>query len=111
MASASAPASWLAWVPVLASFGDGQQCGNVSWINPFLPKLFLGHDVRAGIETLTKIVLGPLGHMSLADQPRAIGVDLNGYGPAWLQSELCYISWGIKGPAPLQMEPQVATSL
>ena len=29
----------------LTSFGDEQQRGNVSWINPFLPKLLLGHDV------------------------------------------------------------------
>jgi hypothetical protein len=28
---------------------------SVSWINPFLPNLVLGHDVCAGIETLTKI--------------------------------------------------------
>ena len=28
---------------------------SVSWINPFLPNLLLGHDVCAGIETLTKI--------------------------------------------------------
>jgi hypothetical protein len=34
--------------------GDEQQYGNISWINPFLPNLFLGHDVCAGIETLTK---------------------------------------------------------
>jgi len=55
MASASAPASWPAWVPVLtSSFGDEQQCGSVSWINSFLPNLLLGHDVCAGIETLTK---------------------------------------------------------
>jgi hypothetical protein len=54
MASASAPASWLAWVPVLTAFGDEQQCGSVSWINPFLPNLLLGYDVCAGIETLTK---------------------------------------------------------
>jgi hypothetical protein len=27
---------------------------NVSWINPFLTNLLLGHDVCAGIETLTK---------------------------------------------------------
>jgi hypothetical protein len=27
---------------------------NVSRINPFLPNLLLGHDVSAGIETLTK---------------------------------------------------------
>jgi hypothetical protein len=45
MASASAPASWPAWVPVLTSFGDEEQCGSVSWINPFLPSLLLGHDV------------------------------------------------------------------
>ena len=44
MASVSAPASWPAWVPVLTSFGEEQQCGSVSWINPFLPNLFLGHD-------------------------------------------------------------------
>ena len=54
MASASAPTSWPAWVPVLTSFGDEQQHGNVSRINPFLPSLLLGHDVCAGIETLTK---------------------------------------------------------
>jgi hypothetical protein len=29
-----------------------QQCKNVSWLNPFLPNLLLGHDVCAGIETL-----------------------------------------------------------
>ena len=34
--------------------GDEQQCGSVSRINPFLPNLPLGHDVCAGIETLTK---------------------------------------------------------
>jgi hypothetical protein len=44
-ASASAPASWDAWVPVLTSFGDEQQHGSVSWINSFLPNLLLGHDV------------------------------------------------------------------
>ena len=32
MASASAPISWPAWDPVLTSFGDEQQCGNVSWM-------------------------------------------------------------------------------
>jgi hypothetical protein len=57
MASTSAPASWPAWVPVLTSFGDEQQCGHVSWINPFLPNLLLGHDVCAGIETLTKTLM------------------------------------------------------
>jgi hypothetical protein len=40
MASASAPASWPAWVPVLTSFSDEQQCGSVSGINPFLPIAF-----------------------------------------------------------------------
>ena len=39
---------------VLTSFGDEQQHGSVSRINPFLPNLFLGHDICAGIETLTK---------------------------------------------------------
>jgi hypothetical protein len=43
-----------AWVPVLTSFGDEQQYGSVSRINPFLPNLLLGHDVCAGTETLTK---------------------------------------------------------
>jgi hypothetical protein len=52
MASASAPASWPAWVPVLTPFGDKQQYGSVSWINPSIPNLLLGHDV--GIETLTR---------------------------------------------------------
>jgi hypothetical protein len=54
MTSASAPAFWPAWVPVLTSFGDEQQYGSVSWINPFLPNLLLSHDVCAEIETLTK---------------------------------------------------------
>jgi hypothetical protein len=54
MVSASAPAFWPAWVPVLTSFSDEQQCSNVSWINPFLPSLLLGHDLCSGIETLTK---------------------------------------------------------
>jgi hypothetical protein len=36
--------------------GDEQQYGSVSRINPFLPNLLLGHDVCAGIETLTKTV-------------------------------------------------------
>jgi hypothetical protein len=54
MASTSAPASQPAWVPVLTSFSDEQQFGSVSWINPSLPNLLLGHDVFAGIETLTK---------------------------------------------------------
>jgi hypothetical protein len=36
--------------------GDEQQYGSVSQINPFLPNLLLGHDVCAGIETLTKTV-------------------------------------------------------
>jgi hypothetical protein len=46
MASASDPASWpVWWVPVLTSFGDEQQCGSVSRINPFLPNLLLSHDV------------------------------------------------------------------
>jgi hypothetical protein len=49
-----APAFWPVWVPVLTSFGDEQQHGSVSWINPFLPNLLLGHDVCAGIETLTR---------------------------------------------------------
>jgi hypothetical protein len=59
MASASAPASWPAWVPVLTSFGDEKQCGSVSRINPFLPHLLLGHDVCARIETLTKTTTTP----------------------------------------------------
>ena len=54
MASASPPASNPAWVPVLTSFCDEQQCRSVRWINPFLPNLLLGQDVCAGIETLTK---------------------------------------------------------
>ena len=54
MASESAPASWPTWVPVLTSFGYEQQYGSISWVNTFLPNLLLGHDVCAGIETLTK---------------------------------------------------------
>ena len=41
MTSASAPAFCLAWVPILTSFSDEQQCGNVSWINLFYPTCFL----------------------------------------------------------------------
>jgi hypothetical protein len=37
-------------------FGDEQQHGSVSQINPFLPNLLLGRDVCAGIENLTKTV-------------------------------------------------------
>jgi hypothetical protein len=57
MASASAPASWPAWVPVLISCGDEPQCGSVSWINPFLPNLLLGYGVCVGIENLTKTIV------------------------------------------------------
>ena len=66
MASASAPAPCPAWVPVLTSFGDEQQHGSVSRINPFLSNLLLGHDVCAGIETLTKAdVLSDFFHFLL----------------------------------------------
>jgi hypothetical protein len=41
-------------LPVLTSSGDEGQCRSVSSINPFLPNLLLGHDVCAGIQTLTK---------------------------------------------------------
>jgi hypothetical protein len=34
-------------------FGDEQQDGSVSRINPFVPNLLLGYDDYAGIETLT----------------------------------------------------------
>jgi hypothetical protein len=56
----SAPAFWPAWVPVLNSFGDEQQCGSVRWINPFLPNLLLDPDVYAGIETPTKTIVNRL---------------------------------------------------
>ena len=46
MASVSAPA--FRCLPCLSScltsFSDEQQCGSISWINPFLPSLLLGHD-------------------------------------------------------------------
>ena len=41
--------------------GDEQQHGSVSRINPFLPNLLFGHDVCAGIETLTKTPWLPPG--------------------------------------------------
>jgi hypothetical protein len=41
VASASVPAFWPAWVPVLNFLGDEQQYGSVSRINPFLPNCFL----------------------------------------------------------------------
>ena len=36
---ASAPASWPAWVPVLTSLGDEQQCGKCKLNKPFPPQL------------------------------------------------------------------------
>ena len=56
MAFASAPASWPAWVPVLTFFGDEQQCGSISWINPFLPNLLLVHDVLCRNKMLLKAI-------------------------------------------------------
>jgi len=41
-----------AWVPVLASIDDEQQCGYISWIHPFLPNLLFGHDVSAWIGSM-----------------------------------------------------------
>jgi hypothetical protein len=86
MASASAPASWPAWVPVLTSFGDGQQCGNVSWINPFLPNLLLGHDVCARIETVR--------HFLQPDVPRMASsgwlLTTNPLSMALLRSPACF---------------------
>jgi hypothetical protein len=54
MASASAHAFWPAWVPVLHPLVINSNVESVSWINPFLPSLLLGHDVCEGIEILTK---------------------------------------------------------
>jgi len=51
MASASVTASLSSCPDFLC---DEQQCECVSRINPFLPNLLLGHDVCAGIGTLTK---------------------------------------------------------
>jgi hypothetical protein len=45
MASASAPAFWPAWAPVLTFFGNEQQYESVSWTNPFLPNLLLGYEI------------------------------------------------------------------
>jgi hypothetical protein len=68
MASALAPAFWPPWVPVLTSFGDEQHYGSVSWINPFLPTLLLGHDICSGIEILTKTPLPfPPSPLSFSD--------------------------------------------
>jgi hypothetical protein len=44
--------------------GDEQQFGSVSRINPFLPNLLLGHDVCAGIETLTKTIIEGIALLS-----------------------------------------------
>jgi hypothetical protein len=41
--------------------GDEQQCGSVSWINPSLPNLLLGH-VCAGIETLRQKLVPEVGY-------------------------------------------------
>jgi len=58
MASASAPAVLPAWVPVLTSFGDDKQSGSV------IANLLLGHDVCAGIETLTKTLRNNLQQLT-----------------------------------------------
>jgi hypothetical protein len=63
-----------------ASFGDQQQYGNVSRINPFLPNLLLGHDVCAGIEALTRTLtltaidrsIRGLGEFSSGKEVRAV---------------------------------------
>jgi hypothetical protein len=48
--------------------GDEQQYGSVSRINPFLPNLLFGHDVCAGIETLTKTeVIIKIGTMVISN--------------------------------------------
>lgn len=39
--SAPAPSFLSIWIPVLTSFSNGQWCGSVSQINPFLPNLLL----------------------------------------------------------------------
>jgi hypothetical protein len=55
MASAPAPASWPAWVPLLTSFGDEQQCGKCKLNKPFPPQLTsFVMMFCAGIDTLTK---------------------------------------------------------
>jgi hypothetical protein len=86
MASASSPGFWPAWVPVLTSFDDEQQCESVSWINPFLPNLLLGHDVHAGIETLTKTTFLPDISQILADL----------YQKTWGTNNICFFSSKIK---------------
>jgi hypothetical protein len=63
-----------------ASFGDQQQYGNVSQINSFLPNLLLGHDVCAGIETLTKT--GKRGSWELERKGRERGTR-TGVGGDW----------------------------
>jgi hypothetical protein len=49
-----APASWPAWVQSWYPLVINSHAGSLRWINPFLLSLLLGHDVSAGIETLTK---------------------------------------------------------
>jgi hypothetical protein len=70
MASVSAPAFWPAWVPVLTSFGEEQQYGSVSQINPFPHNLLLGHDVCAGIETLRQLWISSKQHLLKASHNR-----------------------------------------
>jgi hypothetical protein len=43
-------------------------------MNPFLPNLLLGHDVCAGIETLTKTLINPLTVMPLLCLGFGLGV-------------------------------------
>jgi hypothetical protein len=90
MASASVPASWPAWVPVLTSFGDEQQYGSVSRINPFLPNLLLGHDVCAGIETLRQMAK----HLSTLDTlPEDLGSVCSTYVAAHNIFRRNYMAW------------------
>jgi hypothetical protein len=54
--------------------GDEQQYGSVSQINPFLFNLLLGHDVCAGIETLTKTTRkGPILRSIVCNQAGIMG--------------------------------------
>ena len=77
MASASTSASWPAWVTVLTSFGDKQQHGSVSWINPFFPNLLLVHGICAGIETLTKTLWKAKQYMHIVSKEQWGRANLN----------------------------------
>lgn len=68
------------WIPVLTSFSDKQQCGSVSWINPFFPRLLWSWGFITAIVTLT------LGHVLVMS-----GQEVSGWAISGQCSNLCMV--------------------